>query len=281
MNIVDAVMFFNEVELLQARCSEHYDHVSKIIVIEAERTHSNLPKDMVFADNRSKFVEWQDKIEHVIVPASAFIDCEPPAPQHSALVNETTQRFWPISQGLVGYDWYMCADADEIVRSEEFDGLKEALRNCRTHGMQVSFDFFYYGLNCKYDNLWPALRFRHISCSDRSWKKSHGPDVYSKSIGWHFSYMGGREAILQKLQAIQHHREARVKVLLKFPRAIDRAIYDQLDMFNSPESGGPLVELDSKSHLPQYMLDNWDTYKQFWLDLSARPDFLDGYGRPS
>ena len=279
MKIVDTVMFFNEVELLQSRCAEHYDHVSKIIVIEAERTHSNRPKDMVFADNRSKFVEWQDKIEHVIVPADAFIDCEFPRPQHSALVNETTQRFWPLSQGLVDYDWYMCADADEIIRSEEFDGLKEALRNRRTAVMKVHFDFFYYGLNCKYENLWPAMRFRHITCSDRSWKRAHNPDVYSKSIGWHFSYLGGREAILEKLQAIQHHREGRVQSLLKNPRAIDYAIYNKLDMFGSPESGGPLVELDSKSHLPQYMLDNWDIYEKFWLDLEDRPDHLNNYGR--
>ena len=164
------------------------------------------------------------------------------------------------------FEWYMCADADEIIRSEEFEGLKEVLRAQGSGILKVHFDFFYYGLNLQFANLWPATRFRHSSCSDRSWKKLRGGELYSKSIGWHFSYLGGREVIIEKLQAIQHHREARVRWLLKHPELIDNAIRNRIDMFDSPESGGGITELETRDHLPQYMRDHWEDFEKFWVE---------------
>lgn len=264
MILVDAVMFFNEVELLQARCAEHYEHVDKIIVIEAERTHSNEPKDLVFADSRSKFVEWEDKIEHVIVPADAFISTEWPTPQHTALENEKTQRFWPLNHGLE-CDWYMCADADEIIRSEEFPELKELLASDEINdrdAVHIKLDFFYYGLNYRFDELWHATRFRRPVLRPKAWFRAY---KYRKSIGWHFSCLGGTEAIVRKLKAIQHHREGRVTSLIEHPERIAYQVNKRLDLFNRTDMGDLNVTPD-RSHLPQYMLDHWDDFEQFWLE---------------
>ena len=267
MNIVDTVQFFDEVDLLRARMSEHYEHVSKIFVVEAELTHSYKPRTQTFLDYHSKFVEWQDKIEHIVVPADAFKNAQYPAPQKTARRNEFTQLFWPFAHSMAPEaEWWLAAGADEIIRSEEWDGLKDWLASLRASSprndfrtVRLNFDHYNYNLNLQLTRTWNAKRLRHKDFSFRKWDASWGID-YPPTIGWHFSYMGGRETILKKLNALCHSREDVIARILGKPERIEEAIGNKWSFFSQV----PLIEVVTDNHLPQYMLDHWEDYEKFW-----------------
>lgn len=265
MNIVDTVQFFDEVDLLRARMSEHYEHVSKIFVIEAELTHSYKPRTQTFLDHRSKFVEWQDKIEHIVVPASAFVDAAFPAPQKRARDNEFTQIFWPFTHGMAPEaEWWLACGADETIRSEEWDGLKYWLAGLpkdspETRTVRLNFDFYNYGINLQLPYTWNAKRMRHKNSSFKKWDAAVGID-YPPTIGWHFSYMGGPEVILKKMEALIHFREDHVARVIGKPERIQEALDGQYCMYG----GYRLIEWVTDNHLPQYMLDHWEDYEKFW-----------------
>jgi beta-1,4-mannosyl-glycoprotein beta-1,4-N-acetylglucosaminyltransferase len=65
--IYDCFSFYNEVDLLEIRLEELYDHVDHFVISEAGTTHSGKPKDFILLDNWERFKPWADKIIHVKV----------------------------------------------------------------------------------------------------------------------------------------------------------------------------------------------------------------------
>ena len=53
--IYDCFTAFNELELLEIRLHELSPVVDRFVLVEATRTHSNLPKPLYFRDNWSRF----------------------------------------------------------------------------------------------------------------------------------------------------------------------------------------------------------------------------------
>jgi len=62
MKIYDCFTFYNEFELLELRLAELYDYVDHFVIVEANTTFQNKPKDMLYYDNRQRFAQWEDKI---------------------------------------------------------------------------------------------------------------------------------------------------------------------------------------------------------------------------
>lgn len=266
MRIVDTVMVFNELDLLKVRLSEHYDHVDKIIITEAERTHSNKPKEMYFADSKSEFVEWMDKIEHVIVPAEAFKECEFPLPQKQAWFNEHTQRFWWWMNNHIEADWVLSADCDEIIKGECFDDLKAWLGNCKRLNVAINLDLYYFYINTLNSKPWSTTRlfrarnpFPH--CNHPTWPAQkllrHKGILYPPIIGWHFSYLGGLDAVQTKMDAsCEYRRTAKINSA----EWIAHVMNSNLDISGK----GKATQLSGVRHLPEYMLDNWDVYGEYF-----------------
>ena len=79
--IHDIFPFHCELEILKARLTELDPVVGRFYVVECVLTHKGDPKPLYFADNRSMFDAWSDKIEHVIVddpPRQPSFSAEPP-----------------------------------------------------------------------------------------------------------------------------------------------------------------------------------------------------------
>jgi beta-1,4-mannosyl-glycoprotein beta-1,4-N-acetylglucosaminyltransferase len=65
--IVDAFPFFNELDVLEIRLAELYPVVDRFVIVECKETYGGKPKPLYFADNRSRFQPWADKITHAVL----------------------------------------------------------------------------------------------------------------------------------------------------------------------------------------------------------------------
>lgn len=257
--IYDCFTFFNELDLLEIRLNELDSCVDKFVLVEATLTHQGKPKPLHYDENKERFAAFHHKLIHVIV--SEYPDNS----GSSTWVFEKFQRN-SIRDGLKNAkpgDVIMISDVDEIPRPEK---IKEAanMKGTRVFRQRM----YYYYLNCvnatalgdqqyfwngtvmiNYEDLnRPIQEFREagvmllakfnpsfIRRIYYSWFLYR--KVYSKGFnvrfisdaGWHFSYLGGVEKIIQKLEAFAH--EEYNKPEYKDPQRIEKAIANGEDIF--------------------------------------------------
>ena len=67
--LVDAFMFYNELDILELRLETLDKYVDKFVLVEAEVNHVGGPKKLFFEENKDRYVKWLPKIIHVVVTA--------------------------------------------------------------------------------------------------------------------------------------------------------------------------------------------------------------------
>ena len=65
--IIDSILFFNELDLLELRLEELYDHVDIFLIVESDKTFTGKPKPLFYKNNSNRFSKWSDKIHHYVV----------------------------------------------------------------------------------------------------------------------------------------------------------------------------------------------------------------------
>ena len=225
MRIFDGFSFYNELDILEIRLNLLWDVVDRFILVEATRTHTGKPKPLYFAENRARFARFEEKIVHVVV------DDFPEVPssyseQDASWMREDWQRN-AIFRGLEDAkdeDLLMISDVDEIPRPEVIARLcRRGVRGVVALEMEV----FCYYLNYKnythYEitasKVVPVgmtrngkILSRRINLSRHDPIVNRGvqpttircmiPDRVVSHAGWHFSYLGGAEAIVRKIGSI-------------------------------------------------------------------------------
>lgn len=206
--IIDAISFFNELDLLELRLTELSPVVDKFVIVEATRTHKGDPKPFYYAENKARFAEWEDKIEHIIVG-------DMPTGEGIAAIRrrEMFQRNC-ILRGL-----RMAAD-DDIVLISDCDELPRltTLPRDLPDGAVVTYlqKLYYYNFNTYApDRPWPGTRACRVAdaraMSPHIVRNSMGqPDAYyprhmhMQNGGWHYSYFGGVDKIREKQTQFLH-----------------------------------------------------------------------------
>ena len=72
--VYDCFPFFNELELLEVRLGELYDHVDKFVIVECTETYRGKPKPLYYAENKNRFEKFSDKIIHIVKTLSFVQD---------------------------------------------------------------------------------------------------------------------------------------------------------------------------------------------------------------
>ena len=205
--IYDTFIFFNELDLLTIRLNILDDVVDKFVLVESTKTFQGKNKPLFFKENKKKYSKFLKKIIHIIVddmPASA-----------TAWEREYFQRD-AIIRGLSqcsNSDLIIISDLDEIPDPKKIP--KKILSN-----EKVLFDQkqYYYFLNnicneipnlpCSLiirfsDSIYPS-QIRKVICENHSRILSNLPVSSEfkilKNSGWHFSYLGGVERIINKIE---------------------------------------------------------------------------------
>ena len=108
--VYDCFLFYNELELLDMRLHEMYEHVDKFVLVEACETFRGKPKPFYYAENKHLFEKFADKIIHVQITEPLQTD--------DPWIRERHQR----AQAALGLkesqpdDIVFISDLDEIIR---------------------------------------------------------------------------------------------------------------------------------------------------------------------
>jgi predicted O-methyltransferase YrrM len=193
MAVYDCFSFFNELDLLELRLRELEDVVDWFVLAEAPVTHAGQAKPLYFAENKRAFRPWLDKIRHVVV------EDMPMGPD--PWLRENHQRN-ALARGLAGAgptDGIIISDCDEIPSAD-------AVRRWPGDSRMLAQMFAYYWINClgggwSGSRILPYAEFtRHPNAT--AIRLTEFPLL--ERGGWHVSFAGGPDRIVQKLEAYAH-----------------------------------------------------------------------------
>lgn len=267
MQIIDTIVFNNELDLLDLRLNVLDPVVDKFVIVEADKTFSGLDKPRVLSKNLARYVKFFDKMVYIDVNLQSL----------SAWARETEQRN-AIRNGLEkididARDYILMSDVDEIPNP---DTLQKVLNE----GEMAMADFpivfsqkMYYGhLNsfCYTDpqwlgtiavrkNLLDQYRFTFQQLRDLRGKV---PQV--NNGGWHFSWMGGSDKVIEKIQSYSHQEYN--TAWHTDPHRVAGALNANLDVLGRPEFRYLLEEITVDNGYPQYLVDNIDKYAHLILN---------------
>ena len=250
--IYDGFTFFNELDLLEIRLNVLDSVVDKFILVESDLTFSGKPKDFIFEQNKDRFAPFLDKIIHIKVQDMPNTD--------NAWVREAFQRN-AIVRGLKdsqSSDKVLISDVDEIPnpaairKASQLTGVCVFLQN-----------FYYYYLNCIGDEIWKGTRLVSVGQLTSPQQVRFSANYAIKNAGWHFSYLGGVEAIIKKIDSFSHQEFN--SDYFKDPDRLRQVLESGGDLFNRSNKWR-FVELDES--YPEYILQNIDRYEKLIFQSS-------------
>jgi len=265
MKIYDCFTFYNELDLLELRLHELYDHVDHFVLVEANSTFTNRDKPFNFELNRDRYAKYLDKIIYVQVtdmPKST-----------NAWDNETFQRN-AILRGLVdadANDIALVGDVDEILRPETVDQVRAD--NKEVMGFRIPYFNFKY--NYILVNNWESYHIWNVGCRVGMLQDPNGfrgtrfnlnsfPFDYQddnikiyEHAGWHFTYLGDNSTIKDKISNFSHTELNTDSVLSRID--VDGAIAKGVG-FN-PDDDRPFTPVALDDYFPKTIRDNIDQYK--------------------
>jgi beta-1,4-mannosyl-glycoprotein beta-1,4-N-acetylglucosaminyltransferase len=210
--IVDAFPFNNELDMLEMRLVELYDAVDHFVLVEAPVDHQDHTKPLWYADNAERFAPWADKIIHVVAKREELPtleqDPDPWGREHAQ--REVIGRGLAEIEGLTGTTIVLQSDVDEIPRALQ-------VRNIRPNGKMLSFeqrlhcfaidwqhpDWWYGTVAAEVSTLLKMPKGREFSWQRDARLRAECPP-HLRNAGWHFSWLGGKEAALAKLGSFCH-----------------------------------------------------------------------------
>lgn len=253
--VYDCVMFWQELDMLELRFNILDDAVDYFVVCEAEETHSGHPKPLNFLENYDRFKPWRDKI--IYVNAGTLSDGK-----RTSWERERFHRS-KIAEGLTGAqpdDWIIVGDCDEIPNPT----FVQALRWYRHHHwVKFELDMYYYDLNHKVNQGWAIGAAQWGSEKDpnkiRTSAEAGDLEIYNGYRGWHFSYFGGAQQIVEKVKAFMHADDPIIRDLPRDLAFVASRVEAGLDLYGRDDMR--IVRVPLSDTLPRYLLDNIEKYR--------------------
>lgn len=264
--VYDCFPFFNELELLKVRLAELDNYVDYFVLVESIETQRGDFKPLYFQENRHLFEKYLHKIIHVIV-------------EQSLTTNSIVDHFgrsWDrenfqrecITRGLQDcddLDIILISDLDEIPLPECIERVKPLLyrnkyRQVKTAPYSVAFDMplFIFQLNRTSSILggrWVgtvATLYRNVKKKGIQLFRDRRHSFFRvKNGGWHFTWMGGKEKIRQKLLSVVEGIER---------EEVDIISDEELELWMQ---SNPFIPIDSAypNDFPRYIRNNIDYFR--------------------
>lgn len=209
VHVYDCFPFFNELELLKVRLDELNDVVDYFVLVESIETQRGSSKPLYFNDNKDLFKKYLPKIIHIKVKEHH--------PEMEMWDREHFQRNC-IARGLKNCqkdDVILISDLDEIPRSNIVTGLKKLLKTSfhgkKSHAKAIAFaleqDIFFFQLNRqggwdKWHGTVATTFYELNKKNPQYFRELRDKLPYLNNAGWHFTWMGGKDKIRQKLVSV-------------------------------------------------------------------------------
>lgn len=275
--IYDCFTFFNELDLLEIRLNVLNDVVDKFVLVESKKNFKNQEKPLFFEENKSRYAKFADKIIHIVVDKM---------PENMEIKQWTIENYQR-NQILRGLD--NCSD-DDIIMISDLDEIPrpEMIKTNFNKDKIVAFDMdvFTYFLNnytvyyrwthgtkmLSYKNLKSILDdydSSNVYGIEADLNKGTTPNtvrlyygekqIHLKKAGWHFSYIGNQNFILNKYRSSIEGNSA-------------LSIEDCQKIINSKKFMDEyyLVPIEIDNSFPKYLQENIEKYKHVILPYSQK-----------
>lgn len=250
--VYDCFMFHSEFEHLRIRLEELRDVVDTFVLVEGNLTHTGKLKPLYFDENRHLFRDFQGRI----IARSATL---PKADANTwgreilqrAAVTQVLREIRPYDDDII-----LTSDVDEIPRASaiaEYGGREDICCLEETT--------YHYNLNtrlaektldpkiCRYSEL------RDIGAPDLRYYHKRFELYAIKDAGWHLSFMGGTDKIIEKLNSYAHHdlRDPNTEKYISREN-VERSVKDRKSLFLRDDV--VYERVDGLAGLPKYITDN-------------------------
>lgn len=262
--IIDCFIFYNELDLLKFRLDYLYNYVDYFILVEARYTHAGNPKELFYYNNKSDFDKYNNKIIHIIIDEFPKVEKSNDYWKNEHWTRENFQRN-EIDKGLYiidnlnklnPNDIIIISDLDEIPDRERLKEFKNIplYNNVRYVLLQ---DAYYYNINCKLNCIWDYAKiinyYTYINTYDRKPQEIRLGNRFHKDIkvekgGWHFSYFGNLNFIINKIKNFAHQEYNNDSFIDadKFKYHID----NNISIYNKDHTG-VFTEIKDNNYLPE------------------------------
>lgn len=249
--IYDCFTFFNELEILEIKLNELYQHVDYFVLVESTETFRGNPKPLYFSENKERFSQFLDKIIHVVLTENITTN------------DPWSREFFQRNQILRGLT--ACNDEDIII----IEDLDEIIRASRVMDLITLLDLYPFVVCDQNIYTYYLNRYGHGRGTTTRWfgsaitrfayvkqKLPQGirEDRYKAHVlddaGWHFTYMGGIERVIKKLENFSHSE-------------LDNETYKNHQRIREEVEALQLIEIDES--FPQFVQENIPYLKKLGL----------------
>jgi beta-1,4-mannosyl-glycoprotein beta-1,4-N-acetylglucosaminyltransferase len=284
MRVVDAFIFYNELEVLDIRLNVLNDVVDYFVLVESTVTHTGKHKRLYYQENKHLFDRFNHKIVHHVVDdtpnsfeeAREMFMKEKDETKRNVLMHTLTStntafetqwmrefyqhenvRLGMAKIGLSDDDLCFNSDLDEIWNPDREYPVEDW--NVVKLKQHVYMGF----LNVKSSEEWYGTYYtKYKNIKNAS---SNHLDTVSKTThdfldngGWHFTYQGGEDRIKTKLESYGHQEYNNDQVKSMVQRRLDAG----MDVLGRPFS----CVIDEES-LPMYLKQNRNKYEHLFKSI--------------
>jgi len=271
MKIIDAFIFYNELEMLTYRLNLLNDVVDYFIIVESLYTFTGKEKKLFYNENKHLFENFSNKIIHIILNSLPYInECDniDNIDNASEIWNNEFYQRNAISLGinhikdLSELDIIIISDVDEIPDPLTLSKIKNAEITVDINTLEM--DLYYYNLNTRFKNKWLVSKIitykkyneyteSNISCNGIR----YGGGEIIKNGGWHLSYFGDKYYIQNKIQNFSHQKYN----IPEFTdiNKIEERMKNNIDLFNR-NMDTEQIKIEDNTYLPPNYLKYLNKY---------------------
>lgn len=271
--VYDCFSFFNEIELLKIRLSEHNSFVDKFIIIEMDSTHSGIPKPQNF--NIEDFAEYKNKIDYSFISLS-LLDQNHHLISYGKSNNVQESENWERENfqrnyskeilkkyKIEGSDVILYSDLDEIINKSTFENAIDSLNNlnkCPTTNLPIAkikqrHRYIKFNLCSDSFGFGPRiLPYALYKAIDPSLFREYNLGFEACEGGWHFSYLSANsENVFNKIKSFSHaHQQNDVTNTSEAVSKVMRMVaYKEETLENLPD----IVKNNSEYYFPYICYD--------------------------
>ena len=203
LKVYDCFTFYNEFELLELRLKALWDVADFFVIVEANMKHNGEQKDFNFSKRDKEFKEFFPKIHYIAADLSTV-----PFKGVGDWSIENAQRNMILHgiEDAAPDDLILISDADEIPAPDVLRAVREGKVDEfleKTPLVMVQ-EFFYYFFDCWNKTQWmgTALTKKKILTTPQELRDLRYNLPCISNGGWHFSYMGGIDRVIDKMTSI-------------------------------------------------------------------------------
>jgi beta-1,4-mannosyl-glycoprotein beta-1,4-N-acetylglucosaminyltransferase len=264
--IIDCTIYNDEIDLLMFRLKYLDASVDKFLIAEASHTFQGKEKSTSLTDHSDILKPFIEKIIYLPI-RFPFTKIEmQSALSQDRFALENIQRdclkTFLISQNFNGI--YFFSDIDEIWNSEALNPYLRSIDRREPYSAKLSLNFYYFFFNLKgiglSNSLWERSFFMtHASLVDNKFASLNALrtakfNTKIENAGWHFSYLGGVESIVRKLESFSHSEVN--NDYFKSKSRLDRCLRIGLDPFDRIDHEWAFVHLQTfPSKIEKLMLE--------------------------